>query len=189
MKAALWLQVSTNQQDTAPQRLVLEEAVTRVGDTVVKVYDQQESAYQPRSRRQRGFREKALEDLKRQVRIGAVDVVYMWSLDRLTREGAAAMLTAVHEIYKAGGRAVSLQESWLDATSVNPLMRDLLLAVTGMVGAYESARHSERVKAGQARLLEAGGRLGKPLGAKDKRKRASRKEADRARLESRWERR
>ena len=51
---------------------------------------------------------------------------------------------------------------------------DLLLAIAGWVARMESNRRSERTKAGLARAVAQGKRLGRPLGSKDKKKRSRR---------------
>ncbi len=51
---------------------------------------------------------------------------------------------------------------------------DLLLAIAGWVARMESNRRSERTRAGLARAKNQGKRLGRPPGAKDKKKRSRR---------------
>lgn len=50
-------------------------------------------------------------------------------------------------------------------------MQDLLLAIAGWVAKMESSRRSERTKAGLARALTQGKKLGRPSGSKDDKKR------------------
>src|SRR5580700_11399593 len=45
------------------------------------------------------------------------DVVWIWSLDRLTREGIHATLDYLKRITAKGARIRSLQETWLDSTN------------------------------------------------------------------------
>ncbi len=47
-------------------------------------------------------------------------------------------------------------------------MAELLHSITGWVAEFESKGRSERVKAGQARALKEGKRLGCPAGSKDR---------------------
>jgi len=61
-------------------------------------------------------------------------------------------------------------------------LRDLLLAIVGWVARFESARRSERTKAGIARARSQGKALGRRLGSKDKQRRR------RVGYVARWER-
>ena len=92
----------------------------------------------------------------------------VWALDRLTREGVAAILNLVDRFKRYGVRVISLQESWTEAPGD---MADLLYAITGWVANFESKRKSERTKAGLQRALAQGRRLGRPKGSRDQRKR------------------
>jgi len=84
----------------------------------------------------------------------------------LSREGVAAILNLVDRFKRYGVRVISLQESWTEAPGD---MADLLYAITGWVANFESRRRSERTKAGLARALAEGKKLGRPKGSKDKR--------------------
>ena len=53
-------------------------------------------------------------------------------------------------------------------------MQELLLSIVAWVAKMESNRRSERTKAGLARAVAEGKRLGQPLGSKDKKKRSRR---------------
>ncbi|MFC1956164.1 recombinase family protein, partial [Chloroflexota bacterium] len=59
------------------------------------------------------------------------------------------------------------QESWTEAPGE---LGELLYALSGWVARMESERRSERTKAGLARLVARGKRLGRPPGSKDKKK-------------------
>jgi DNA invertase Pin-like site-specific DNA recombinase len=94
--------------------------------------------------------------------------VLVWSLDRLTRAGIAAILTLVNTFKSYGCQVISIQESWTEQAGP---MAELLYSITGWVAEFESKRRSERVKAGQARALKEGKRLGRPAGSKDRQER------------------
>jgi DNA invertase Pin-like site-specific DNA recombinase len=131
---------------------------------VLKVYEVQESAW-------KGAHQKALTEVYNDARAGRFQVLLCWSLDRLSREGPLATLEIVHRLLKTKVQVLSYQEPWLE---VGGEMVDLLLALTGWVARYESNRRSERTKAGLARALSEGKRLGRPPGAKDSKKRSRR---------------
>ena len=97
--------------------------------------------------------------------------VLVWALDRLSREGALAILSLVHKLSSYGVKVLSYQENWTEAPGE---LGELLYALAGWVARMESQRRSERTKAGLARIKAQGKRLGRPPGSKDKRKRRRR---------------
>ena len=130
VKCALWLRVSTGDQNTESQRMALVAETQRRGLTVVRTFDVTASGYT-------GAQERVLSELIQGAQRREYTVVLVWSLDRLTRQGVSATLEAVNRLVKAGCRLVSLQEPWLQ---VGGEMTDLLLAITGCVARFESAR-------------------------------------------------
>ena len=69
-------------------------------------------------------------------------------------------------------KVISYQESWTEAPGE---LGELLYALAGWVARMESQRRSERTKAGLARVVAQGKKLGRPKGSKDKRKRRRRR--------------
>jgi DNA invertase Pin-like site-specific DNA recombinase len=96
------------------------------------------------------------------------DAVLVWALDRLSREGAAKILNLVNTLKVYGVRVISYHESWTEAPGE---IGEILFAIAGWVARMESQRRSERTKAGLARVISQGKKLGRPKGAKDRRKR------------------
>ena len=101
-------------------------------------------------------------------RAGHFDILLVWSLDRLSREGVAATLEIVNRLGQSGVKVWSLQESW---TEVEGPLQELLLSIVAWVARMESERRSERTKAGIARARTEGKHIGRPAGAKDKTRR------------------
>ncbi len=95
----------------------------------------------------------------------------VWALDRLSREGPLAILTLVDRLKSSGVKVLSYQESWTEAPGE---LAELLYALTGWVARMESQRRSERTKAGLARAVAQGQKLGRPKGSGDKKKRRKR---------------
>ena len=95
------------------------------------------------------------------------DVMLVWALDRLSREGSLAILSLVHRLKTFGVKVISYQESWTEAPGE---LAELLYALTGWVARMESQRRSERTKAGLARIKAQGKHLGRPPGSKDRKK-------------------
>jgi putative DNA-invertase from lambdoid prophage Rac len=134
------------------------------GFEVVATYEEEESAW-------KGGHQRALARLAQDARRRRFSIVLVWALDRLSREGALAILTLVHRLGSYGVKVISYQESWTEAPGE---LGELLYALTGWVARMESQRRSERTKAGLARVVAQGGKLGRPVGAKDKKKRKKR---------------
>jgi putative DNA-invertase from lambdoid prophage Rac len=86
----------------------------------------------------------------------------------MSREGPESVLRIVRKVGDVSCQVWSLQEPWTEAGGD---LRTLLLAITGWVARMESARRSERTKAGLARAKAEGKKLGRPKGSKDKRRR------------------
>ncbi|MFC1971200.1 recombinase family protein [Chloroflexota bacterium] len=155
MKVCIYSRVSTGQQDTTNQSVALSEWAKQRGFKVVNVYEEEESAWKSGHQRV----------LAKQRRFQAVLV---WAVDRLSREGALAILSLVNRLSSCGVKVLSYQESWTEAPGE---LAELLYALTGWVARMESQRRSERTRAGLARVKAQGKRLGRPPGSKDKRKR------------------
>ena len=165
MKVCIYSRVSTGQQDTTNQSVVLSEWAKQRGFEVVKVYEEEESAWKSGHQRE-------LSNLIADARKRRFQAVLVWALDRLSREGALAILSLVQKLSSCGVKVLSYQESWTEAPGE---LGELLYALTGWVARMESQRRSERTKAGLDRVKAQGKRLGRPSGAKDKRKRSRRR--------------
>ena len=160
-KCALWVRVSSGDQTTANQLGPLQAEAERRGLAVVRVFDVTASGYA-------GQQEHQLSELVGGIRRHEYTCVIVWAIDRLTRQGVAETLQAVHRITGAGGALVSLQESWVETSGE---LRDLLLSIFGWVANFESRRRSERIKAGLDRRRAAGLTVGRKPGAKDRKPR------------------
>ncbi len=164
MKVCIYSRVSTGQQDTTNQSVALSEWAKQRGFEVAKVYEEEESAW-------KAVHQKKLSTLLADARLRQFQAVLVWSLDRLSREGALAILSLVNKLSSCGVRVLSYQESWAEAPGE---LAELLYALTGWVARMESQRRSERTRAGLARVKAQGKRLGRPPGSKDRRKRRRR---------------
>ena len=164
MKVALYARVSTTDQETENQLIQLEAMAQRRGWQVVKVYKVEASAW-------KGNHEPVLAEMYRDARAKQWEALACWSLDRLSRQGPLDTLQVVDRLGRAGAQVISLQEPWLE---VSGELRDLLLSIAGWVARMESQRRSERTKAGLARAVGEGKKLGRPAGAKDGKKRSRR---------------
>ena len=164
MKAAVYLRVSSNEQSTDNQLPALEAYAKNRSYEIVRVYEEEESAWKSGHQRE-------LANLMADARQRKFQAILVWALDRLSREGALAILSLVQKLSACGVKVLSYQESWTEAPGE---LAELLYALTGWVARMESQRRSERTKAGLARVKAQGKCLGRPPGSKDKRKRRRR---------------
>lgn len=151
MKAAVYLRVSTDKQDELAQEpdcLRLCEA--RKWEPVI--YREVGS----------GVKQRPVWDrLKNDVRVGVVDAVVFWALDRTGRT-RVQVAHDLGELFRYGAVVASVKDAWLDV-GAGPL-RDLLVQIMAWVAEGERQRLVERTKAGLVRAVALGRRLGrKPL--------------------------
>lgn len=164
MKAVIYSRVSSNEQSTDNQVAVLEGWAKQRNFEVVDCYTEAESAW-------RNGHQKELARLTDDARKRKFDVVLVWALDRLSREGSAAILNLISTLSMYRVRVLSYQELWTEAPGQ---LGELLFAIAGWVAKMESERRSERTKAGLSRAIREGKTLGRPVGSKDKRRRKKR---------------
>jgi DNA invertase Pin-like site-specific DNA recombinase len=99
---------------------------------------------------------------------GKFQVIVVWALDRINREGAEGALRLIRQFKHRGCILVSVRESWLNAA---PEVQDVLVAFAGWMAQQESRRRSERIKAGLDRRRAQGKPVGRQPGAADKKPR------------------
>jgi DNA invertase Pin-like site-specific DNA recombinase len=170
MKVAIYLRVSTAEQTTENQLPVLEKWVADRGHQLVRVYSENESAW-------KSGHQHELAQLKADAARRQFDIVLVWALDRLSREGAAAILNLVNTLKTYGVRVISYSEAWTEAPGE---IGEILYAIAGWVARMESQRRSERTRAG----LERARREGKPIGKRGKDKKPRRRSGYYKRWES-----
>ena len=153
MKIALYVRTSTNdgRQSLENQIVPLKELASRLGGNIIHTYSDEASGA-------KGDR-KALQDMLDAAHRQEFDVLLLWSLDRLSREGIAKLFSYLERLKKLGIRVMSLQESWLDTQSPTS---DLLISIFGWIAQQERRRIQERVHAGLAQARLKGKTLGRP---------------------------
>jgi DNA invertase Pin-like site-specific DNA recombinase len=155
MRAALYTRVSTQNkgQETANQLLQLRESCEAQSLSVVREYEDHESG---------GKSERvAFQQMLRDAAARKFDVLFFWSLDRLTREGTLATLKYLEVLENYGVRWRSLTEPWID--SAGPF-RDVIISLLASLAKQERVRISERVRAGLMRAKQNGTRSGRSIG-------------------------
>jgi DNA invertase Pin-like site-specific DNA recombinase len=157
--AALYVRVSSEEQTTQNQEPELRRWAKRLGLKVVKKYADNGLSG---SRRNRPGLIAMLNGAHRR----DFDVLLIWALDRLTREGVGETLAYLKKLKAAGVAVRSLHEDWLNTS--DPIVGELLVSIFAWVAKQERARHSERTKAGLRRALNKGKKLGRPTIDADK---------------------
>jgi len=168
-KAATWFRVSTGHQDSDNQVPDVTRFAEHHGYDVAASYTVDESAWN--GGKDGGEYQKTLERVMNDAWAGKFSVLIVWSLDRITREGAEGALRIIRQLRERGCTLVSVKESWLNGSSE---VQDVLVAFAGWMARQESNRRSERIRAGLARRKAEGKPIGRQEGATDagKRKRA-----------------
>lgn len=165
MNIACYIRVSTSEQTAENQLPAIKDFCKARWWPEPEVYQENESAW-------RAGHQHELARLLRELRTGKrkIDFLVVWSLDRLSRQGIAATLQLINSFEVVGCKIVSLHESWI---SEEGPMREVFAAMAAWAAKYESDKKSENTKAGLARAVSQGKRLGRPMGSKDSRKRRS----------------
>ena len=152
-RAAVYVRTSTDDQTVENQLADLKQWAKRLGLNVVKVYrDDGVSG----SRRDRPGLTAMLEGAHRR----DFDVLLIWALDRLSREGIGATLGYLKKLSTAGIVVKSHQEGWLN--TADSTVAELLLSIFAWIAKQARERLSERTKAGLRRAEAQGTKLGRP---------------------------
>jgi DNA invertase Pin-like site-specific DNA recombinase len=165
-RVALYLRVSTEDQDLVGQEQDLRTFAEAHGWTVAALYAEKVSGT---GRVERTEYDQLLRDAARPAR--GWEILLVWALDRWSREERFdRAVAAVLDLEKVGVSFQSLKEPYLstpDPTDANAgFARNLLLGVTTSVAAFESRRKSERVRVAMREIKEGRRttRSGKPPG-------------------------
>jgi DNA invertase Pin-like site-specific DNA recombinase len=152
-RAALYARVSTtgHGQDVGLQLDELRQVAAQRGWSVVEEFVDEGISGAKASR-------PALDRMMEAARLGKIDVVAVWKLDRLGRS-LANLLSTLDELGHHGVGFVSLRDAGIDTTS--PAGR-LLLQLMGAFAEFERGLIRERVKAGVERAKARGKTLGRP---------------------------
>jgi DNA invertase Pin-like site-specific DNA recombinase len=149
-RAALYVRVSSGEQNTGAQERALREYVQRRGWKLQQIYrDQGVSGT--------GSNRPALNELLKACRRGSVDVVVVWKFDRFARS-LKQLMSGLEMCRALGIDFVSVTES-ID-TSVPS--GELVFQMIGAVAQFERSLIAERVKSGLAFARAEGRVLGRP---------------------------
>jgi len=163
-RVAIYARVSKNDESQDPQNQLnpLRDYAKALGGEIVEEYVDLASGGS-------GDRQRFLQMLNDADK-HKFDLILVWALDRLSREGISNTLGYLERLKRNGVALKSLQESWLDTRDEG--LGQLLLAIFSWVAQQERKRIVERTKAGLERAKRQGKRLGRPMGVKDSRPRS-----------------
>jgi DNA invertase Pin-like site-specific DNA recombinase len=148
MKCALYIRVSTEEQDEKNQLEPLQKFADALGLEIFRTYSDKVSGGDSN---RPGFKA-MMEDAQRH----EFGVILVWALDRFSREGIVNTLAYIKKLRAAGVSLKSLQESWLDTRDEG--MGQLLIAIFSWVAEQERKKISERTKAGMVNAINVGKR-------------------------------
>jgi DNA invertase Pin-like site-specific DNA recombinase len=157
-RAALYLRVSTLDQNTDNQEIQLREVAVRAGYEITKVY-RDHGVSGAKGRDQRPQFDALCKDAARR----KFDLIMSWSVDRLGRS-LTDLLEFLKEIH-ALRIDLYLHQQGLDTTTPSG---KAMFQMMGVFAELERSLIRERVRAGLARARASGVRLGRPRVGADK---------------------
>ena len=159
MKVAIYCRVSTDEQTTENQIPPLEKYAHDEGWQIVKIYAENDTAW-------KAGHQKELSNAFVAASNHQFDVLLVWAVDRLTRQGIQEIFTIINTFEKYGVHVVSLQEKFLK--DMDDGFRPVYLSLLGWAAKFDSDRKSKRIKAALDRRRALGLPVGRVKGAKDK---------------------
>ena len=161
MRVAIYLRVSTREQETDNQLPALKHWIGARDHELVALYREDESAWHSGHQHELS---RLMADLPKY----QPNILLVWALDRLTRQGIGAILQLVNNFRVHGVQVVSYSEPWTEQAGP---MQELFYAIAGWAASFEAERISKRTLAGLERAKANGRTLGRRPGSKDKKKR------------------
>jgi len=156
---AIYVRVSTSDQTTLNQELELEDYCSRHDYDVYKVYKEEGVSGAKTSRPQ-------LDLMLQEMRDKKFDAVIVWKFDRLGRS-TQHLLQVLEEMKNKGVRLIATSQN-IDTHSP---MGKLFFVILAGFAEMEREILRERIKLGLARRKKQGKKLGRQVGAKDKKRR------------------
>lgn len=148
MKAAIYLRISTNEQNIDNQRRQLEEWCHSKGYQISMVEDDTASG----TNHARAGRQRIIEASRK----GRIDAVICWALDRWGRNAADILLT-IDDFHSRGIRFITMTDGLDTGTPAGRM----IVGVMSALAQFERERMLERQKAGIQRAKAEGKILGR----------------------------
>src|SRR5580704_9040329 len=149
-RAALYMRVSSGEQNTDAQERALQEYVQRRDWMIHRVYRDQGLSGANSNR-------PALNEMLKDCRRGSLDVVVVWKFDRFARS-LKALISGLELCRSLGIDFVSVTE----AVDTSLPAGELVFQMIGAVAQFERSLIGERVKSGLANARAKGKVLGRP---------------------------
>lgn len=150
MRAAVYVRVSTTKQENDNQLLQLKQFIASQGWQLATVFaDEITGSTSDRA---------AFKQMMQAASRREFDVVVFWALDRLTREGPLPTLQYLNQLTSWGVKWRSFTEPYIDSCGI---FADVVIAVLAAIAKQENVRRSERTRAGLARAVAHGKKLGR----------------------------
>jgi DNA invertase Pin-like site-specific DNA recombinase len=130
-----YVRVSSRSQDYEMQLHALQRAAKARGDKIAHVYEEKKSS--------RVKDRKELARLRADARAGEISKLYVYKLDRLTRNGLVDTITSVRELQGLGCKVVTVA----DGFDIDGPAAELVMGVLGWAAEVERARIGERISA------------------------------------------
>ncbi len=154
MRAALYLRVSTVDQDTERQERELRTVAVARGYEVVEVYkDEGVSGSKGRDKRPK------FDQLHKDATRHRFEIVMAWSVDRLGRS-LKDLITFLQHLHDAGVELFLFQQAIDTTTPAGKAMFQML----GVFSEFERSMIVERVRSGMAKAKAKGTKSGRPIG-------------------------
>lgn len=150
MRCAAYVRVSSKSQNLESQRLAIARAAKARGDAIAEWYCEERSAST--------LAREQLDWLRRDVRAGKFEKLYVFRIDRLARSGIRDTLTVIDEFRAHGCQVATVA----DGFSLQGPGADVVLAVLAWAAQMERAALGERIAAARAKVEASGGRWGRP---------------------------
>jgi len=156
MKVALYVRVSTTDQTTLNQELLLKEYCNRFDYIIYNIYRDEGISGAKTSR-------PALDSMLRDMRLKYFDAIIVWKLDRLGRS-IQHLLQVLQELQNNNIRLI-ITDMGMDT---NTPQGKFFFTIIGAVAELERELITERIRAGIERRRKQGKNMGRPVGSKDK---------------------
>lgn len=160
MKVAIYARVSTDKQESENQILQLNDYCMQKYSLEPVLYKDDAVSGRKTTLWERDKGKELLKDVKSK----KIDLVVVWAIDRLTREGIDATRDYLNLLRSYDVKVVSYTEQFLNTD--NDLIRNILIDVLAWVAKKEAEQLSNRTKAGLERVKLKGSKSGNPIGRK-----------------------
>ena len=153
-KIAIYLRTSTKKQEYKSQLNEIKKYLSRndIDAQTCKIYHDAQSG--------KCMQRKALKELQADMLAGKIESVYLYALDRLSRQGTESVMAFLSLANSKGVLVEFVSDQYLNHS--DPLLRNILITVLSELARKEREKIVSRVKAGIEVAKKNGKRLGRP---------------------------